>query len=128
MGDFVFVEKAGEVIPAVVGVNTGRRTPGVRRLRFPRKCPACGTPVVQVEGEVALRCPNYECPVQVRRRVLHFASKACVDIDGMGEAMVDIVVAEGWVRGVADLTGSGARTSSGSGRAWRSHWTTSWLP
>ncbi len=102
-GDYVYVEKAGEVIPAVVGVNTARRQPSCVPYVFPQVCPACGSPVVSVEGEVALRCPNYECPVQVRRRVLHFASKACVDIDGMGEAMVDVVVGKGWVRGIADL-------------------------
>jgi DNA ligase (NAD+) len=103
VGDFVFVEKAGEVIPAVVGVNADRRSPKCVPYVFPTKCPACGTPVVQVEGEVALRCPNYDCPVQVRRRVQHFASKACIDIDGLGEAMVDALVEKGWVRGVADI-------------------------
>jgi DNA ligase (NAD+) len=103
VGDFVFVEKAGEVIPAVVGVDVSRRTPGCVPYKFPTKCPSCGTPVVQAEGEVALRCPNYECPVQVRRRVRHFASKACVDIDGLGEAMVDVLVEKGWVRSIADI-------------------------
>jgi DNA ligase (NAD+) len=103
VGDYVFVEKAGEVIPAVVGVNTARRTPECVVFTFPTHCPSCGTAVVQAEGEVALRCPNYECPVQVRRRVRHFASKACVDIDGLGEAMVDVVVEKGWVRSVADI-------------------------
>jgi DNA ligase (NAD+) len=103
VGDFVFVEKAGEVIPAVVGVNLERRTPKCVPYVFPTKCPACGTHVVTVEGEVALRCPNYDCPVQVRRRVQHFASKACIDIDGLGEAMVDALVEKGWVRGVADI-------------------------
>jgi DNA ligase (NAD+) len=103
VGDYVFVEKAGEVIPAVVGVNAARRAPGCVPYIFPRKCPACGTAVVQAEGEVALRCPNYECPVQVRRRVQHFASRACVDIDGLGEAMVDMLVEKGWVKGVADV-------------------------
>ena len=103
VGDFVFVEKAGEVIPAVVGVDLERRTPACVAFKFPTKCPSCGTAVVQVEGEVALRCPNYECPVQVRRRVRHFASKACVDIDGLGEAMVDLVVEKGWVSSIADI-------------------------
>ena len=103
VGDFVFVEKAGEVIPAVVGVDTARRTPECVEFRFPTKCPSCGTKVVQAEGEVALRCPNYDCPVQVRRRVRHFASKACVDIDGLGEAMVDVLVEKGWVQSVADV-------------------------
>jgi len=103
VGDFVYVEKAGEVIPAVVGVNPARRTPQCAPFAFPTRCPSCGTAVVQGEGEVALRCPNYDCPVQVRRRVRHFASKACVDIDGLGEAMVDVLVEKGWVRDVADI-------------------------
>jgi DNA ligase (NAD+) len=103
VGDSVFVEKAGEVIPAVVGVDLKRRPPECAPYAFPDRCPACGTAAIQREGEVALRCPNYECPVQVRRRVQHFASKACVDIDGMGEAMVDTLVEKGWVRTVADI-------------------------
>jgi DNA ligase (NAD+) len=103
VGDMVLVEKAGEVIPAVVGVDTARRPPKCVPFKFPTHCPACGTTVVQVEGEVAMRCPNYDCPVQVRRRVQHFASKACVDIDGLGEAMVDALVEKGWVKGVADI-------------------------
>jgi DNA ligase (NAD+) len=103
VGDFVYVEKAGEVIPAVVGVNLERRTPECVPYVLPERCPACGTPAVRLEGEVALRCPNRDCPVQVRRRVRHFASKACVDIDGLGEAMVDALVEKGWVRSVADL-------------------------
>jgi DNA ligase (NAD+) len=103
VGDYVFVEKAGEVIPAVVGVDPARRTPECTPFVFPSRCPSCGSPVVQAEGEVALRCPNYDCPVQVRRRVRHFASKACVDIDGLGEAMVDVLVEKGWVRDVADI-------------------------
>ena len=103
VGDTVYVEKAGEVIPAVVGVNLKRRGPQCVEYRMPPRCPACGTEAVRREGEVALRCPNYDCPVQVRRRVQHFASKACVDIDGMGAAMVDIVVEKGWVKSIADL-------------------------
>jgi DNA ligase (NAD+) len=105
VGDYVFVEKAGEVIPAVIGVDVARRTPKCVVFKFPTRCPSCGTAVVQAEGEVALRCPNYECPVQVRRRVRHFASKACVDIDGLGEAMVDLVVEKGWVKSIADIYG-----------------------
>ena len=103
VGDFVFVEKAGEVIPAVVSVDLARRTPHCVPFKFPTKCPSCGTPVVQSEGEVAMRCPNYDCPVQVRRRLRHFASKACVDIDGLGEAMVDALVDKGWVRSIAGI-------------------------
>ena len=103
VGDFVLVEKAGEIIPAVVAVNTARRTPECVPHVFPERCPECATPVVQLEGEVAVRCPNFECPVQVRRRVQHFASKASVDIEGLGEAMVDVLVGKGWVRSVPDI-------------------------
>jgi DNA ligase (NAD+) len=103
VGDSVVIEKAGEVIPAVVGVNLARRSPGCVAYRFPSACPVCGTPVVRREGEVALRCPNYDCPAQVRRRVGHFASKSCVDIDGLGAAMVDSLVEKGWVKSVADI-------------------------
>ncbi len=103
VGDFVFVEKAGEVIPAVIAVNVARRTPECVPYVFPERCPVCATPVVQLEGEVALRCPNYECPIQVRRRVQHFASKACVDIDGLGVALVDALVAKRWVRSIPDI-------------------------
>jgi DNA ligase (NAD+) len=103
VGDTVSIEKAGEVIPAVIAVNLEKRPPKCVSYEFPEKCPACGTSVVQQEGEVALRCPNYQCPVQVRRRVRHFASKACVDIDGLGEAMVDQLAEKGWVKSAADI-------------------------
>ncbi len=103
VGDYVHVEKAGEVIPAVVGVNTERRPKDAVPYVFPGKCPVCGARVVQVEGEVALRCPNHNCPAQVRRRVQHFASKGGVDIEGLGEAMVDTLVEKGWVKSIADI-------------------------
>ena len=103
VGDFVQVEKAGEVIPAVVGVNTARRTPECVPYAFPSQCPACGTQTVQYEGEVAVRCPNVNCPAQIRRRVQHFASKSGVDIEGLGEAMVDTLVEKGWVKGITDI-------------------------
>jgi DNA ligase (NAD+) len=103
VGDYVFVEKAGEVIPAVVGVNTARRTPECVAYVFPGKCPVCGTRTVQVEGEVALRCPNPDCPAQVRRRVQHFSSKAGVDIEGLGEALADTLVEKGWVKSITDI-------------------------
>ena len=105
VGDYVLVEKAGEIIPAVIEVNTKRRAPECRPYKFPASCPECGTKVVQLEGEVALRCPNYDCPVQVRRRLSHFVAKACLDIDGLGFAMVDDLVTKGWVKGLADIYG-----------------------
>lgn len=103
VGDYVLVEKAGEIIPAVVGVNLQRRKPECVPYAFPTTCPECGTPVTKVDGEVAIRCPNHDCPVQVKRRIQHFASKACVDIDGLGEAMVSILVEKGWVKDFSDI-------------------------
>jgi len=103
VGDWVFVEKAGEIIPAVVGVNVARRPAEAVPFAFPEQCPVCGGAVVRIEEEVALRCTNPDCPAQVRRRVQHFASKACVDIEGLGEAMVDALVEKGWIRSLPDV-------------------------
>lgn len=103
VGDFVVVEKAGEIIPAVVQVNVQRRAPECRPYEFPSSCPVCGTAVVHYEGEVAMRCPNLSCPAQVRRRLGHFVSKAALDIDGLGTAMVEELVARGWVKELPDI-------------------------
>ncbi|MFH1499054.1 MAG: NAD-dependent DNA ligase LigA [Verrucomicrobiota bacterium] len=103
VGDFVRVEKAGEIIPAVIDVNLDKRQLHCVPYVFPENCPVCGTAVVQYEGEVAVRCPNPECGAQVRRRVQHFASKACVDIEGLGEAMVGTLVDRGWVKSIPDV-------------------------
>ncbi len=102
-GDYVLVEKAGEVIPAVIEVNLQRRTPECQPYEFPAQCPVCRTAVVQLEGEVAMRCPNLSCPAQVRRRLTHFVSKAALDIDGLGLAMIDDLVERGWVKELPDL-------------------------
>ncbi len=103
VGDYVLVEKAGEIIPAVIEVNLKRRAPECQPYRFPAKCPECGTATVQLEGEVATRCPNLGCPAQVRRRLGHFVSKACLDIDGIGSALIDELVARGWVKELPDI-------------------------
>jgi DNA ligase (NAD+) len=70
---------------------------------FPAACPACGTAVVQRSGEAAVRCPGATCPAQLRRRLEHFASRECVAIDGLGPAMIEALVAKGWVKEVSDL-------------------------
>ncbi len=105
VGDYVLVEKAGEIIPAVIEVNLKRRTPACRVYEFPDQCPICGTAAIQLEDEVAMRCPNMNCPAQVRRRLQHFASKACLDIDGLGEAMIEELVTRGWVKELPDIYG-----------------------
>jgi DNA ligase (NAD+) len=103
VGDFVYVEKAGEVIPAIAGVNLARRSETSRPFEFPIACPECYAPLARSEVEVAVRCPNHACPAQVRRRVEHFASKACLDIDGLGPALIDALVGNGWVNELPDL-------------------------
>jgi DNA ligase (NAD+) len=103
VGDTVYVEKAGEVIPAIVGVNLARRPAGSQPYRFPSVCPACGAEVAQTDDEAARRCPNPACPPQVRRRLEHFASKACADIPGLGAALIDALVEKGRLRTIADI-------------------------
>ncbi len=103
VGDRVQVEKTGEIIPAIVGVNHARRPAEAVPYQFPAACPACGSEVVQVAGQAAVRCPNTDCPAQVRRRLEHFVSKAGVDIVGLGPAGVDDLVSRGRVKTPADF-------------------------
>jgi DNA ligase (NAD+) len=103
IGDTVLVEKAGEIIPAVVQVLVERRPADSLPYVFPKACPVCHSVATRGEGEVAWRCPNPECPEKLRRRIAHFASKACLDIDGLGEEIVDLLVSRGLVRGIPDL-------------------------
>ena len=103
VGDTVLVEKAGEIIPAVLGVNLALRPADSEAFHFPENCPECATPVVKLPGEVAWRCPNLTCPAQVRRRIEHFASKQCMDIEGLGEAVVDQLVTRGLARTISDI-------------------------
>ena len=103
VGDFVYVEKAGEIIPAVVGVNLARRPAEARVFVFPAACPACGTAVTQRAGEVAVRCLGVACLPQLLRRLEHFASRDCVAIDGLGPATIYALVEKGAVKDVADI-------------------------
>lgn len=105
VGDTVIVEKAGEIIPAVVRVVFEKRPDDSVPFAFPETCPACGSEVVQLEGEVAVRCLNVECPDQVRGRLEHFASRQCLDIEGLGVAVVDQLVARGLVSNFSDIYG-----------------------
>ncbi len=110
IGDVVIVEKAGEVIPAVVGVRTDLRTGGEKKFRMPKKCPECGSQVVKDEGQVAVRCVNSQCPAQLRRRIEHFASRGAMDIEGLGEAMVGQLVEHKLLRDVSDIYALNAGT------------------
>ncbi len=102
-GDTVVVEKAGEIIPAVVRVILDKRPAHSRPFVFPTHCPECGSRAVREEGEVVWRCPNYDCPPKIRRRIEHYASRGAMDIEGLGEANVEQLVSRGYVKTVADL-------------------------
>jgi len=103
IGDTVIIEKAGEVIPAVVEVRKDLRTGMEKKFRMPRNCPECGSAVVKDAAQVAVRCVNAQCPAQVRRRIEHFASRGAMDIEGLGEVMVTQLVKAELVRDVADI-------------------------
>jgi len=102
-GDTVLVEKAGEIIPQVVGVLAENRPAGAKPIEPPRECPACGRPVEREAGAVALRCVNPECPAQIRQRLAFFAGRDQMDIEGLGPAIVDQLVTSGRVKHFADL-------------------------
>jgi DNA ligase (NAD+) len=89
VGDVVVIEKAGEVIPAVVAVKTERRKGTESVFVMPEHCPSCGGKVVREPGQVAVRCVNPSCDAQLRRRLEHFASRGAMEIEGLGEAMVE---------------------------------------
>jgi DNA ligase (NAD+) len=103
VGDTVFIEKAGEIIPQVVKVVLDKRPSKTRRFKMPHQCPVCGSDAVRVEDEVARYCSNVACPAQSREKLLHFASRAGMDIQGLGDALVEQLTAKGIVRNVADL-------------------------
>jgi DNA ligase (NAD+) len=101
VGDTVIVRKAGDVIPEVVGPVVAKRRKGLRRWKFPKDCPACGEPLVRVEGEAATNCVNIDCPAQRWGRIVHFA--AAMDIDGLGEERVRQFIDAGLLSDPADI-------------------------
>jgi DNA ligase (NAD+) len=103
IGDTVVVERAGDVIPAVVRVVVERRDGTERTVPPPHCCPECGSDVVRIAGEVALRCMGISCPPQIRESIRHFASRGAMDIEGLGEKVVEQLLSLGLVHTVADL-------------------------
>ena len=103
IGDQVVVQRAGDVIPEVVRPLVERRDGTESDFVFPEACPVCASPVVRPEGEVVARCPNHSCPAQVRESLRHFASRAAMDIEGLGTKIVNQLVDEELVRDPADL-------------------------
>jgi DNA ligase (NAD+) len=103
IGDTVVVRRQGDVIPAVVTFIPGKRTGREREFHFPKECPVCGTQVVRPEGEAVIRCPNTRCPAKSVQRIIHFGSRNALDIEGLGEKMVHLLVDAGLIRDIADL-------------------------
>ena len=102
--DMVYVEKGGEIIPKIVGVDTKQRQPDASPLRFVDVCPVCGTQLTRIEGEAAWVCPNkWTCPPQIYGRIEHFVGRHMMNIDGIGEEMAKRFYDEGLVKDVADL-------------------------
>lgn len=103
-GDYVYVEKGGEIIPKIVGVDTSRRDASARPVEFITRCPECGAELVRYEGEAAHYCPNdTSCPPQIKGRIEHFISRRAMNIDSLGPETVDEYYRRGLIRNVADL-------------------------
>jgi len=103
IGDTVEIEKSGEIIPQVLGVVESKRDGSETEFEFPSKCPVCDWDAVRPEGEAVRRCTNPDCPAKNKARILYFASRKAMDIEGLGEVLVETLVDRGMVRDVADL-------------------------
>ncbi|WP_176560367.1 NAD-dependent DNA ligase LigA [Brevibacillus dissolubilis] len=103
IGDHVVVKKAGDIIPEIVNVLPERRTGEERPFEMPTECPDCGSELVRLEDEVALRCLNTDCPAIIREGLAHFVSRTAMNIEGLGEKVVAQLFAEGFIKSVADL-------------------------
>lgn len=104
VGDFVYVEKGGEIIPKIVGVNKSKRTEEILSLEYITECPECGTPLVKVEGEAKHYCPNENnCPPQIKGKLSHFISRKAMNIDGLGEETIDLFYTKNMISDIASL-------------------------
>jgi len=103
VGDRVLVERSGDVIPQVVKSIVEKRTGSEKRKNIPKTCPICGTAIVHPEGEVAIRCPNKQCPARLKWRIKYYASRDAMDIDHLGESTIDKLIEQGLIDNIADL-------------------------
>lgn len=102
-GDIVIIEKGGDVIPKVVEVDLSQRSPKSAPTVPPAVCPVCGHKLFQPEDEVAIYCENSECPAQIKGRISHFASRTAMDIEGLGEQLINLFVDKGFLKTYADI-------------------------
>lgn len=103
VGDYVKIKKAGDVIPEVVSVVKEKRTGKEEEYEIPKYCPVCSELLEKSEDEVALRCTNSECDAQIYRAIVHFVSRECMDIDGMGDAAIDTLISKNYIKDVGDI-------------------------
>ena len=103
IGDTVLVQKAGDIIPQVVEVIKEERTGNEIEFKLPDKCPVCSEPTVRLEGEAAVKCINISCPAQIRRGIIHFVSRDAMNIDGLGESIITLLLEKELIKDVSDL-------------------------
>jgi len=103
IGDSVYVRKAGDIIPEIIGIEPKDRTGVEVEFDMPKVCPECGAPIVRVEGEAAHRCTGDSCPAQLLRRLMHYVSRDAMDIEGLGPALLEKFLDEGFIKSPADL-------------------------
>ncbi|HZL08474.1 MAG TPA: NAD-dependent DNA ligase LigA [Prolixibacteraceae bacterium] len=104
IGDTVFVEKGGEIIPKIVGVDRASRHPMAQSVEFIKSCPECGTALIRKEGEAAHYCPNENgCPPQIKGKMEHFIGRKAMNIDGLGQETIDLLYSEGLIKNIADI-------------------------
>lgn len=102
-GDTVWVRKAGEIIPEVLEVDFTKRPAGIKPYEMPDRCPVCGAPAIREESESVTRCTGIECPARLFRSIVHFASRDAMNIEGLGPALVDMLLEKGFIKGIPDL-------------------------
>ncbi len=103
VGDYVMVEKSGEIIPKVISVNLNKRPKALRKFQFPDQCPVCGSKVHRVKGEVAVRCMSLACPAQLKARIKHYAMRDAMDIEGLGDVLIEQLVDQELTQNLADI-------------------------
>lgn len=103
INDTVLVQKAGDIIPQVVEIIKEKRTGEEIEFKMPEECPVCGEPTVRLEGEAAVKCINISCPAQIRRGIIHFASREAMDIDGLGESIITLLLKQDLIKDISDL-------------------------
>ena len=103
IGDTVVIQKAGDVIPEIVEVKKEKRTGKEVVFNMPKTCPVCGAEAIREEGEAAIRCMGIECPAKLLRNIIHFVSKEGMDIEGLGENLVEQFIEKGFIQNIADI-------------------------